>query len=182
MRLTRSNFRKRVDRQAEPAILFTVSSSIFAIAASAVEEIRNIEGLVPCAMGDTYKGLRKVKFFLERNQRKYLVIDSNLHFHATPSQATRLLVLRNAPLAVLVDNIDRMCALSVVRKLPQAFTGEERHWYRGLTVLNDRVIPLVNPQAFLSQAETAVALSELLRAGVAREEDKNVLAKGAATA
>ncbi len=183
MKLTRSDFRKRTIKRAEPVVLFAVAESIFAIAASAVEEIRNIDGLSPCALGNSYNGLHKVKFSFERNEKKYLVVDSNLHFHLFPSRATRLLVLRNAPVAVLVDSIDRMCELNAVRKLPHAFTGEERNWYRGLTIVNERVIPLVNPQAFLGKAEIAVAFSELLRAGAAPPAGPgNKLAKGVASA
>ena len=96
--------------------------------------------------------------WFERNKKNYLVVDANLHFHTPPTQATRILVLRNSSVAVLVDSIDRMCELTAVRKLPQAFSGEERQWYRGLTVVEDKLIPVVNPQAFLSKAESAARL------------------------
>jgi hypothetical protein len=74
-----------------------------------------------------------------------------------------------------------MCELTAVRKLPQAFTGEERQWYRGLTVVEDKLIPVVNPQAFLSKAESAVALTEIA-ARIAEEAKKVLTAKGAVSA
>ena len=142
-------------------ILFAIGKTTFAIAASAVDEIRSLDGLVSCSMSSAYRSLRKVKFSFERNKKNYLVVDANMHFHSPPTQATRVLVLRNSFVAVLVDSIERMCELTAVQKLPQAFSGEERQWYRGLTAVDDKLIPVVNPQAFLSKAESAVALTEL---------------------
>ena len=54
--------------------------------------------------------------------------------------------------AGLVDSTDRMAEISVLHALPQAFSGEERKWYRGLAVLDDNVVPVVNHKAFLSSA------------------------------
>ncbi len=42
-----------------------------------------------------------------------------------------------------------------VYALPQAFHGEERQWYRGLTYLEDRVIPVIKPDGFLTPEEFA---------------------------
>jgi chemotaxis signal transduction protein len=178
VRLTRSEPRRAISKRIEPVILFAVGKTTFAIAASAVDEIRNLDGLVSCSMSSAYLNLRKVKFTFERNRKNYLVVDANLHFHTPPTRATRILVLRNSSVAVLVDSIDRMCELTAVRKLPQAFTGEERSWYRGLTVVEDRLIPVINPQGFLSKAETAVALTDLVERRVADEVKGLATAKG----
>jgi chemotaxis signal transduction protein len=161
VRLTRSEPRRAISKRIEPVILFAIGATKFAIAANAVDEIRNLNGLVACSMTSAYRNLRKVKFSFERNRKQYLVVDANLHFHTPPTRATRILVLRNLSIAVLVDSIDRMCELDAVRKLPHAFTGEERGWYRGLTIVEDQVIPVINPHGFLSKAEAAVALADL---------------------
>jgi chemotaxis signal transduction protein len=182
VRLTRTEPRRSISKRIEPVILFAVGKTTFAIAASAVDEIRNLDGLVSCSMSSAYRSLRKVKFTFERNKKSYLVVDANLHFHTPPTRATRILVLRNSSVAVLVDSIDRMCELTAVRKLPQAFTGEERSWYRGLTVLEDQLIPVVNPQAFLTKAETAVALTDLVGGRAGEEAKKITTAKGAVSA
>ena len=64
-----------------------------------------------------------------------------------------MLILRNAPVAVLVDKIEEMAEMRVLLTLPQSFRGEERTWYRGLTVLDRKVLPVANPLGFLSDVE-----------------------------
>ena len=177
MRLTRTESRRPISKRIEPAILFAIGKTKFAIAANAVDEIRNLDGLVSCSMSSACRNLRKVKFTFERNRKQYLVVDANLHFYTQPTRATRILVLRHSSIAVLVDSIDRMYELTAVRKLPQAFSGEERAWYRGLTVVHDELIPVINPQAFLSKAEVTVALTDLARRSVG-DERGSAAAKG----
>jgi hypothetical protein len=63
------------------------------------------------------------------------------------------MILRGLRVAVLVDRIDRMSDISFLYRLPRAFTGEERVWYRGLTYLDDRIIPVVQPGGFLTEQE-----------------------------
>jgi len=63
------------------------------------------------------------------------------------------LILRDAPVAVLVDRIEEMAELRVMLPLPRSFCGEERTWYRGLTVLGRRVLPVADPRGFLTRAE-----------------------------
>jgi hypothetical protein len=40
--------------------------------------------------------------------------------------------------------------------LPNAFCHEERRWYRGLTVLDQSVIPVVSPEGFLTPDELSL--------------------------
>ena len=40
-----------------------------------------------------------------------------------------------------------------LQALPAAFCHEERVWYRGLTVLDQSVIPVVSPEGFLTADE-----------------------------
>jgi hypothetical protein len=41
----------------------------------------------------------------------------------------------------------------VLLALPISFRGEERAWYRGLTVLDRKVLPVANPLGFLTAGE-----------------------------
>ena len=40
-----------------------------------------------------------------------------------------------------------------LQALPAAFCHEERVWYRGLTVLDQNVLPVVSPEGFLTSDE-----------------------------
>ena len=169
MRLTRTDPRKRSSRRGEAVILFSVAGTSFAIAVSAVEEIRSLEGLRPAPAGFAGSRLPKVKHLLERERKTYFVVDSNLHFHILPSRATRVLILRHLPVAVLVDNIERTTEITVLHALPRAFEGEERQWYRGLALFGEQVVPVVRPEAFLSKGEVAVAQASASKLAAAAE-------------
>ncbi|MDP9266736.1 MAG: chemotaxis protein CheW [Acidobacteriota bacterium] len=160
---------KRVEKKPagkrEAVILFAVGGYTLAIAAHAVEEIRNTGGLKPLPAGTATARLAKFKGTLERDRKRYFVVDSNLHFRLFPSKASRLLVLRGSAAAVLVDHTDRIIEIGAVHALPRAFQGEERQWYRGLAMIDERVVPVVDPAAFMSKAEFTV-----LQAAVAGAE------------
>lgn len=134
---------------AEPAILFALGAVTFAIAAKEVDEIRDVAGLLPPGVTSPSP---KVKFRLVREGKTYWVLDASEHFHMVSSRSSRVLVLRNASTAVLVERIDRMAAISAVLPLPPAFQGEERSWYRGLTIIEEnaisRAVPVVNADTF----------------------------------
>ena len=80
-------------------------------------------------------------------------MDANLHLRILSSHATRLLLLRDASIALTADSIDRMAQITALHPLPHAFQGEERDWYRGLALIGEDVVPVVNPAALLSKAE-----------------------------
>jgi chemotaxis signal transduction protein len=156
MKISHSRSRRAASSSVrESAILFTVAGKLFAIAADAVDEVRNIDGLAHCNPSSRYPKLAKVTFTLERQGCRYFVVDAGAHFGMTSvtSEAARLMVMRNTASAVLVDGIERMHDIAAIQLLPAAFRGEERRWYRGLTVLNQRVVPVVNSDAFLTRAE-----------------------------
>ncbi len=163
MRSAREGKRKAA-RHGEQAILFSVGGHSFACPAAAVDEIRPLDGLRPLPAALAHGRLERVKCTLEREGRTWFVVDANLHFHLLPSRPARLLLLRDEPVALLVDAIDRMAEVAAIHPLPRAFRGEERQWFRGLALLGEAVIPVVNPACFLSQAEVAVAAAELARA------------------
>ena len=153
MKLGRIEKRKVRSRRSESVILFAVAQYKFAIAANAVEEIRNLEGLR--SLGQAFARAGKVRHVFERDHRTYFVVDANLHLRILSSHATRLLLLRDASVALTADSIDRMAEITALHPLPHAFQGEERNWYRGLVLIGEDVVPVMNPAALLSKGELA---------------------------
>jgi hypothetical protein len=49
-----------------------------------------------------------------------------------------------------------------LQALPLAYCHEERSWYRGLTALDQNVIPVVNPEGFLTADEFALLDASLV--------------------
>ena len=147
MRLARQ--KKRVQRSLGfPVILFTIGDNIFAIGASAVNEIQSLQGME--SLGSSPRQFGKVRHTLTREGRRYWVVDGNIHFGMMPTRSTRVLLLGSHPIAVKVDGIVRMTEVPRVHPLPQAFHGEERSWYLGLALIDGLVVPVVNPETFLS--------------------------------
>jgi len=161
---TQRGVRKLKPRIVEDVILFTVAGTRLAIAASAVDEIRNLEDLTPFQAGISPR-LAKVKYTLVRpnkdREASYFLVDACQHFRILPAKGTRILVLRDGATAVLVEAIDRMTQIANLHALPMAFVGEERAWYRGLAVVDDKVVPVVSPECFLSRGEIAVLQASL---------------------
>ncbi len=147
MRLPR--YKKRAQRASGYAvILFTIGDNLFAIGAAAVNEIQSLHGLEP--IGTQPRQFGKVRHTVTREGHRYWVVDANVHFGVMPTHSTRVLLLGNIPVAVKVDSIVRMTEIARVLPLPQAFAGEERNWYVGLAIVDDSVVPVVNPESFLS--------------------------------
>jgi chemotaxis signal transduction protein len=141
-------------------ILFSLGSLTFAVAAEAVDEIRNLDGLVEHEHVG-HNRVSKVKYTLDRQQRTYFVIDACAQFRMQPGKPTRVLLMRHIPVGVLVDGIDHMQEISWINDLPVAFSGEERNWYRGLAIIKGKVVPLVRQECFLSKAEATVLTAGL---------------------
>jgi chemotaxis signal transduction protein len=163
MKPPRPEKRPSLARQSEAMVLFGVGDGNFAIAASAVEEIRNADGLRPLPRSP----VAKVQHLLQRAGKTYYVVDAGHHFRMLPMPASRLLVMRRGNVALQVQRIDRMGEVPAIYALPGAFHGEERRWYRGLAVLQDghgetEVIPIINPDGLLDSDE-AKLLAMLLR-------------------
>jgi len=140
----------------EDVIVFTVGGFHFAISASAVSEIRSLEGLQIFSPGPECQCPEKVGFTMHRKGALYFVVDAARHFRLTASRPGRVMILRLAATAVLIDTADRMASISILHALPLAFNGEERRWYRGLAMFGDDVVPVVNHQGFLSGSELAM--------------------------
>jgi chemotaxis signal transduction protein len=158
----------------ERVILFYVSGQIFAISAEAVQEIRSTDSLAGSAIEIENSELPKVRHTFERGRQTYYVVNACLHFHLPVERPALVLILRQQRVAVLVDRIDRMAEILAVYALPDAFAGEERRWYRGLTYLDDTVIPVIDPAGFVS-AEEFGSLDRSLKAGTAPSELERVI-------
>src|SRR4030095_10033323 len=139
------------------SMLFPLGAQSFAIAASEVARIHDLEGLESIPP-HVHPKLAKVRYMFERESRRYFVVDANMLFRMLPSRHSRMMLLHpakkeQAGVALAVDGIDRMLTLPRIQGLPNAFHGEERSWYRGLTVVDGCVVPLVNPGSVLDSAE-----------------------------
>jgi chemotaxis signal transduction protein len=140
----------------EPVILFLVSGQTFAISASAVHEIRSTDSLSGGATEIDQTAVAKVRHCLRRDRKLYYVVNGCAHFRLPVWRPTLLLVLRNAPVALLVDRIERMESMSLLMALSHAFCGAERIWYRGFTLIEEDVVPVVNPAGFLTEKELSL--------------------------
>jgi hypothetical protein len=92
----------------------------------------------------------KVRHIIERDSRSYYVVSGFDHFHLPPSRPTTILILAKTPTAILVDRIEEMAEMRAIVTLPRSFRGKERVWYRGLTILDGKVVPVVDPKGFLT--------------------------------
>ena len=137
----------------ESAILFVVAKQMFAIAADDVQEIRSTDSLAGGANEIDQAHLAKVRHTIVRNRRTYYVVNAAVNFGLPVTRPALVLILRQRRVAVLVDRIERMAEIPAVHELPRAFTGPERRWYRGLTYMDDRIIPVVDPAGFLTGEE-----------------------------
>jgi chemotaxis signal transduction protein len=152
---TQDSAKSRRARSTEAVILFCIGTQTFAIAADAVQEIRSTDSLATAAVEMELAEVPKVRHLVERSHRTYYVVSGCAHFGLRVTRPTLVLILRQIRTAVLVDSIERMADVASVHALPQAFQGEERHWYRGLIYLEDRVIPVIRPEGFLTPEEFA---------------------------
>jgi len=139
----------------EEVILFAVAGHTFAIAASAIEEIRSTDGFSSAASEIALKAIPKVLHRLRRGRKWYYVVNACAHFDLPVSRPTLVLVLRHSEVAFLVDQIDRIETISRLMVIPQSFSGAERAWYRGLTLIDNQVVPVLNPDGLLTRDELA---------------------------
>ena len=167
MRLTRQ--KKRAQRATGfPVILFTIGEQLFAIDAAVVNEIQSLQGLQ--TLGSQPRQFGKVRHTVTREGRRYWVVDGNVHLGMMPTHSTRVLLLDHSPVALKVDAIVRMTEIPRVLPLPHAFHGEERHWYKGLALIDGTVVPVINPDSLLSHYDMAALEQSLLNlAGVGPE-------------
>jgi chemotaxis signal transduction protein len=140
-------------RRSEPMILFVVANRMFAISAESVQEIRSTDSLAGSANEIEQAEISKVRHTFERNHQIYYVVNAGAHFGLPITRPTLVLILRKLRVAVLVDRIERMAEISAIHRLPRAFSGDERRWYRGLTYVDDHLMPVIQPSGFLTADE-----------------------------
>ncbi len=139
--------------RAEQIILFRIGEQLFALSSSSVQEVRGADSLCGGATEITAPGVEKVRQFVRRGHQTLFIVNGAAHFGLSAREGVLAFVLRNTRTALLVDSIERMTAMTRLQALPLSFCHEERRWYRGLTALDQTVVPVVRPEGFLSDEE-----------------------------
>jgi chemotaxis signal transduction protein len=148
--------------RSEQIILFRVAGQVFAVSSGSVQEVRSVDSLAGVSTEINQPAIRKVRHVLHRGDKSLYVVNTAAHFGLPASSAGLVFVLRKTRTALLVDAMDRMATMTRLQALPQAYCHEERQWYRGLTALDQTVIPVVNPEGFLTSEEFALLDASLL--------------------
>jgi chemotaxis signal transduction protein len=147
--------------QAEQIILFRVGGQLLAISSASVQEVRSVDSLAGAAAEIKDSGVRKVRHVLQREQQTLFVVNGTIHFGLPLIPGTLVFILRQTRTALLIDGIEKMTSMTRLQALPMAFCNEERRWYRGLTALDQTVVPVVSPAGFLTEEELLL-LDEVL--------------------
>lgn len=162
----------------EQIILFRVSGQLFAVSSGSVQEVRSVDSLAGSATEISAPGLRKVRHIVRRGDKSLFVVNGALHFGLPLTSGLLVFVLRSTRIALLIDGIEKMTTMTRLQALPQAFCNEERSWYRGVTALDQNVVPVVRPEGFLSSEEIALLerslASATLAAGVAESSTGSI--------
>jgi chemotaxis signal transduction protein len=137
----------------EQIILFRVSGQTFAISSASVQEVRSVDNIAGMARDLPESHLKKVRHSIRRGDRTLYIVNAAIHFGLQPQPASLVFFLRRTRTALLIDGIEKMTTMTRLQALSHAFQGEERNWYRGLTALDQAVVPVVHPEGFLSLEE-----------------------------
>ena len=158
--------------RAEQIILFKVSGQIFAVSSASVQEVRGEDSMTGITTEISAPGVRKVRQVVQRGDQSLFLVNGAAHFGLAPSPGALIFVLRKTRTALLIDGIEKMTSMTKLQSLPQAFCYGERHWYRGLTALDQTVVPVVDPQGFLTAEE--LALLDAARPSIETENRNSV--------
>jgi len=139
--------------RSEQIILFRVSGQTFAISSASVQEVRSVDNIAGMARDLPESHLKKVRHSIRRGERTLYIVNAAIHFGLQPQPASLVFFLRRTRTALLIDGIEKMTTMTRLQALSHAFQGEERNWYRGLTALDQAVVPVVHPEGFLSLEE-----------------------------
>src|SRR5215471_15059531 len=139
--------------RSEQIILFRIGQQLFALSSSSVQEVRSADSLSGGAYEINAPGIDKVRQFVRRGPNTLFLVSGAAHFGLSAPDGILAFVLRNTRTALLVDSIEKMTAMTRLQALPLSFCDEERQWYRGLTALDQTVVPVVRPEGFLSDIE-----------------------------
>ena len=141
--------------KSEQIILFRVGGLLFAISSASVQEVRSVDSLAGASAEIKISTLHKVRHVLHRGEQTLFVVNGTLHFGLSPTPGTLVFILRQTRTALLIDGIEKMTSITRLQSLPLAFCSEERQWYRGLAALDQTVVPVVNPEGFLTAQDIA---------------------------
>ena len=156
--------------RAEQIILFRIGEQLFALSSSSVQEVRGADSLSGGASEIAAPGVDKVRQFVRRGPNTLFLVSGARHFRMPARDGILAFVLRNTRTALLVDGIERMTTMARLQALPLSFCHEERQWYRGLTTLEQKVVPVVRPEGFLSDEELTMLDAAVRAAEESREE------------
>jgi len=156
--------------RSEQIILFRIGDQLFALSSSSVQEVRGADSLSGGAHEISAPGIDKVRQFVRRGANTLFLVSGAAHFGLSAPDGILAFVLRNTRTALLVDSIEKMTAMTRLQALPLSFCDEERHWYRGLTALDQTVVPVVRPEGFLSDDELMLLDRSLPPAELSTEE------------
>ena len=137
----------------EQIILFRISGQVFAISSASVQEVRGADSLSGGTSEISVPGIEKVHEVMRRGDGSFFIVNGAAHFGLPASEGTLIFVLRKTRTALLIDGIEKMTTMSRLQALPLSFCHEERQWYRGLTALDQTVVPVVHSEGFLSGEE-----------------------------
>src|ERR1035438_1160196 len=161
----------------EQIILFRVSGQLFAVSSASVQEVRSVDTLAGAAREIAQAGIRKVRHTVQRGEHLFYVVNGAMHFDLPPFAPALVFVLRRTRTALLVDGIEKMTTMTRLQALPQAFCNDERDWYRGVTAIDQTVVPVVKPEGFLTPDELF-----LLDSSVEPKESETEIAADASSA
>ena len=156
--------------RSEQIILFRIGDQLFALSSSSVQEVRSADSLSGGAHEINAPGIDKVQQFVRRGPNTLFLVSGAAHFGLSAPDGILAFVLRNTRTALLVDSIEKMTAMTRLQALPLSFCHEERQWYRGLTALDQTVVPVVRPEGFLSDEELMLLDEALPPPEVSNEE------------
>jgi len=142
--------------RSEQIILFRVSGQLFAISSASVQEVRSVDSLAGASAEISVPSLKKVRHTLQRGEKPFFVVNGAAHFGLPQTPGALVFVLHRTRTALLVDGIEKMTSMTRLQSLPQAFCRDERAWYRGLTALDQMVVPVVSPDGFLTEHEISL--------------------------
>ena len=157
---------KATHARTEQIILFRCSTQVFAISSASVQEVRSVDSLAGSPMEINEPTLPKVRHMFRRGEQNLYVVNGAVHFGLRTSPASLIFLMRRSRTALLIDGIEKMTTMSRLQALSAAFCNEERVWYRGLTVLDQSVIPVVSPDGFLTSDELFLLDALVSRIGV----------------
>ena len=156
--------------RAEQIILFRIGDQLFALSSSSVQEVRSADSLSGGAYEISAPNIDKVRQFVRRGPNTLFLVSGAAHFGLSAPDGILAFVLRNTRTALLVDSIEKMTAMTRLQALPLSFCHEERQWYRGLTALDQTVVPVVRPEGFLSDEELMMLDAALPPPEISSEE------------